>query len=485
MITKLKKIRNNIVSVISLQFLALILNIFTFGIIARILSVSDFGRFSYLLVVFGFIAKIIDFGINPIVFRETTKNNNFSEYLGSTLTFKAVLIFFLLIVINLFSYVNKSPIEEIVLLNLFVLNIYFSNKYTNIRGLLNIPFQVNLRMSLPMTLVLFDGVLLLILTILFQPFIKNLLYFVVIYVFANIPSTIVLLFLLIKNEKIILKYKKKVLMHTLKEALPIYGYSIFSMLYKQIDVFLLGILNDERSVALYSTSIRLSIPLMIVASAITVTFFPIIVEKLKNNRNIGQIVSSVIKTMLVISIAISLLISFHAEKIITFIFSEKYLLSSRSLIFLSISLVFSFNVFFFIDLLTALKKQKINFYYSLALSVLSIPFYLYILPQFSYVGAAVVRLVLIFIGSLFLFLYLLNFVKIKLNILRIITWILFNIFIFQFILNDDSLIMIIFKVLILFGSVFIFKIFNKTELNLIFSALLKREYVEKLNGFFK
>lgn len=139
MITKLKKIRNNIVSVISLQFLALILNIFTFGIIARVLSVSDFGKFSYLLVVFGFIAKIIDLGINPIVFRETTKNSNYDEYLGSALIFKFILVFLLFLIINLFVYLNKNNTNETILFNLFVLNIFFSNKYTNIRGLLIIP----------------------------------------------------------------------------------------------------------------------------------------------------------------------------------------------------------------------------------------------------------------------------------------------------------------------------------------------------------
>ncbi len=482
---RLRQVRNNIFSVVLVQIVSLFFSLFTFGIVARILTVPDFGKFNYLLALFGFSAKLIDFGINPIVLRETSKRKNFNEYISSTFILKTLLIILLLIVVNIYSFVDNNSFTEKILLNLFVLNIFLSNKYTNIRELLIVPYKVNLRMSIPMGLVLLDSVLLFLLTLTLKNSQHTLLSFVSIYVLSNVPSTIILFLLLKRKEKIIFIFDKKLLKNIIKLALPIYGYTVLTVFYKQIDIVMLGITNGSESVALYSSALRLSTPLMILASATTVTFFPIIVKKIKESKEINSIVSLILKTLIVLATSIGLFLFFHATEIIKIIFGTKYIASSIPLKFLAIALVFSFINYFSIDLLTALNKQKTSFYYAVLLTVLAVPLYVYILPKYSYIGASLVRLFTMAVGSIFLYRNVVKKVNIKLNLIRIIIWMILNIVFFTILKDFNLYLLTIIESIFLIVSLFRSKIFNSNELLLIFSTVLNKKYIYKINVLLK
>ncbi|MAT58415.1 MAG: hypothetical protein CMF23_10635 [Ignavibacteriae bacterium] len=204
----IKSVRNNLFSVTFAQFASFFLNIITFGIIARVLSVEDYGKFNYLLAIVGFTAKFIDLGINPIVLRESAKNNRFSEYIGSVFYVKSLLIILLLVFVNIFSFLVINTMTEKILLNLLIINIFFSNKYTNIRELLVIPYKICLKMEFPMILVLIDNILLLIISIFLKESEHALLYFGLIYLGTNIPSNVILFIVLIKKNEIKFLFNK-------------------------------------------------------------------------------------------------------------------------------------------------------------------------------------------------------------------------------------------------------------------------------------
>jgi len=480
MTTKLKSIRNNIFSVSIAQIISLLLNIVTFGIIARVLSINDFGTFNYLLAIIGFVAKFIDLGINPIVLRETTKNGNFSEYLSSTLLVKSILIILVLIIINLYSLIFTNSFTENLLLNLFTINVFFSNKYTNIRELLITPYKVSLKMGYPMLLVLLDGVLLLVFSLFINPNQNALILFGLAYVISNIPSTIVLIIMLRKQENLKFSFNSGIFKSLLKMSLPIYGYVVLMVIYSQIDTVLIGIFNDEKSVALYSSAIRLSTPFMIFASAITLTFFPLIVNKIKNNENISKLVSSVFTIIFLFSTIISIFVFFHSKDIIGLVFGQKYILAVAPLKYLGISIVFLFINFFMVDLLTALNKQKMSFIYGVLINIFSIPLYFIFLTDYSYIGASIIKLVAIFVGSLYLFYMLQKTIKLRINYFKIAIWLAINILFFYFLSNLSFHIVVIPELIFVTISLLGLNILNYDELYTILSTVNLEKYLAKI-----
>lgn len=485
MTTKLKNIRNNIFSVSIAQIISLFLNIVTFGLIARVLSIKDFGTFNYLLAIIGFAAKFIDLGINPIVLRETSKNNNYNEYLGSTLIVKSILVVGLLFCVNIYSIIIQNSLTEKILLNLFTANIFFSNKYTNIRELLITPYKVALKMSFPMLLVLLDGLLLFILTLLISNSENALIYFGIAYIISNIPSTIILLVALKQNEGLKFLFSSKIFKILFKLSLPIYGYVVLMVIYSQIETVFIGILNNEKDVALYSSAIRLSTPFMIFASAITLTFFPLIVKKIKNNEDITNLVSSVFTLLLIFSSIISLFIFYHSKDIIEIVFGIKYIAAAVPLKYLGIGIVFLFINFFMVDLLTALNKQKFNFVYGILINIITIPLYFMFLPKYSFVGASIIKLMAIFMGCVYLLIKLIEIVKLRINYSKIAIWMVVNILFFYFLSDLSFYIVVIPELIFVTLSLLGLNILSYDELHTILKSFNLEKHLVKIQFLVK
>ena len=477
----IKSVRNNLFSVTFAQFASFFLNIITFGIIARVLSVEDYGKFNYLLAIVGFTAKFIDLGINPIVLRESAKNNRFSEYIGSVFYVKSLLIILLLVFVNIFSFLVINTMTEKILLNLLIINIFFSNKYTNIRELLVIPYKICLKMEFPMILVLIDNILLLIISIFLKESEHALLYFGLIYLGTNIPSNVILFIVLIKKNEIKFLFNKDFFFRLLKMAFPIYGYVLLMIIYTQIDTILIGIFNGDNSVALYSTAVRLSNPFIIFASAITITFFPIIVNKLKEKKDVAKIIGSVVSLLILFSSTISLFIFFYSKDIIRIVFGENYMEESEPLQFLGISIIFLFINFFLVDLLTAFEKQKNNFIYGILINLLSLPFYFIFLPEYSYVSASIIKLSVIFVGSIYLFLSVNRIVKIRIHIFKLMIWFFLNFIVFSFLQNLNLYYAIFIECIFVSISILILRVLTYDEIMTILSMLNIEKFMNKFS----
>ncbi len=478
------KIRNNIFFISFGQVISFLLNIITFGIVARVLEVEAFGKFNYALAIIGFSAKIIDLGLNPIILRETTKNKNYNEYVGSAFYLKTTLIGLFFVILNVYLWLDNIGIEEKVLFNLFTLNIFFSGKYTNIRELLITPYKATINMNIPMLLILLDSVLLLGFTALLRANRYALIQFTVIYVASNIPSTFILLYLLKAKQKIKFVFNSGVLLKVIKMSLPVYGYVILMIIFGQSDIILLRTINNNYAVGLYSSAVRLTNPFIIFASAITSTFFPIIVKKKEDRQNIDANISFIVSLLIMLSFIIFIFLFFHSQEIILLVFGSKFLFASKALRFLSVSLIFSFLNFFLIDLFTAVGKQKLNFVYGILLNLISLPAYIFVLPVYSYVGAGAVKLISVVVGTIFLVLFLLRFVKLKISLLRFMGWALANLAFFYLFDTGNLILSLFIEFIFILFTILVFKLLSKEEWEMIFKAMNQEKLFSKLKGFF-
>lgn len=399
----LKKITRNVFSVVVGQGTSLVLNFLSIPLMARYLGVSDFGDFNYLLAVTALLSKLIDFGLAPIVFRETSLNKNDHTFIQSAILLRFIM---LVLVIALFSgtamLLHFSAIE-ILLCNMMMINVVISSKFQNIREILDIPFKVELKMHYPMAIAIFDNLIFLIFVLLAPRFGADLYYFVFVYIISNVPGFLFIILILIKKFDFKIKLTSQKLGYLVKEALPIYGYVILTAIFVQIDILFLQNFNSEYATGIYSAAMKLTIPFNILPSAIVASIFPIIVKNrgINNEQNRKTILIS-FKLLFFVSTTIALIGSFKSSEIMTFIFGGKYAESSTPMIFLFWAQVFLFYNYLALDLFTAFNRQAYILFYGCLIVITNVSLLLLLLPQNSFIGVGIAKLISVIVGFLFL-----------------------------------------------------------------------------------
>lgn len=119
------KVRNNSIILFFAQAFSLVLNIFSISLAARYLGVEDFGQFNYYLAIVGVGAKILDFGFNPIIFRELSQKGNEGKYLGSVLIFRISIYLLVIIVIALLGILFNYDYLKLTLILILFINVFF------------------------------------------------------------------------------------------------------------------------------------------------------------------------------------------------------------------------------------------------------------------------------------------------------------------------------------------------------------------------
>ena len=464
----LNSIRNNVLSVSFSQFASLLFNIITFGIAARALGIEDFGYFNFLLAGIGVLSKIIDMGVNPIVFRESSKNKEFDNYILPALTYKLILIIVIILLLNSFLLISQFEIRKILIINFLVINIFLSNKYTTFRELLIVPYKVNLKMIVPATIVFMDNILLLVLTMFLGYFEDKLLTFSFFYLVSNLPGTIIILFLLKSYVKLNINFDFEKFKYVFIKSLPIWGYVLLTILLMQSDIILLKYLKSETEVGIYSAALRLSMPLIIIPSALTMSVFPIIIDRREKGNSNSEIVETLLKILGVLAILFFLFIFINSKLIITIIFGDNYLLASEPLFYLLLSMIFIFTNYFLLDYFTANDLQKLNLWYAGIQILVVIPSYFFLIPLLSYNGAAIAKLISFLVGSIFLFWNLRKHHNINGYLYKMILWISFSVMItliFPLWFTPFLKFVILSIISILF--LFVFKVLSRREILLI------------------
>lgn len=418
------KVTSNVSAIFLGRGAEMLITLVSVTLIARNLGVEQYGLFSSIVALTVLVSKFIDIGFGPIVFRETSKKDSSHELLSTAFSLRIILLLGLFLVFNTFSLITSLNQRELLLSNILFLNIIFSSKYMNFRELLEVLFKVNLNMFSVMLFNTVDSIALLILVFLMPYIGGGLEYLVVVYVLANIPGFLLLIFSLKKKYD----YKFRFAFHKgiwlIKESTPLFGTVILTTAFQQLDVLLLRSLDSEYSVGLYSAALRLTVPLGIIPQALITTIFPLIVR----GRETGSLSTMpatrlVYKILFLFSFSISFIITFKAEHIIKLIFGGEYSDAYLPMTILFWSILFTFFNTFTLNLLTVYNKQKYNFFGTLLTVVVQIILVVILTPLYSYSGVAVARVAAGAVGTIF-FIFILREIGIQFNFfsIRVAKW---------------------------------------------------------------
>ncbi len=368
----------------------------------RFLGVASFGTFSSLLAVIGILSKFVDFGIEPIVFREFSKERDNFRLLNSALSLRFFIYVILVVLFNVVAPFFSYSAREILLSNILFTTIVLSSKTVNLRELLSTPFKVNLKMHYPMTLAVLDNLILLLMVV-FIPFMKDaVLFFVIVYAVSNIPGFILSFYYLTKKYNHKFNFTLDRWVWLLKESLPLFGFVILTAVFMQIDIVILNYFKGPRDVGIYSAGVRLTAPLSIIPGAIVTTVFPILMRRMSDQVSSDSLSNLVIKLLYFISFVIAAVFTFESDSLVKLIFGPQYLAASLPASILYWSQIFIFFTYYTLVVLIAKNHQFYNFLFGAIQVVVNLGLNFLLIPKYSFLGASLAKLIASFASFVFI-----------------------------------------------------------------------------------
>lgn len=393
----------NIFSIFIGQFLNLFMSFWGITIAARYLSLEAFGEFNYLVALIMIISKAIDLGLGPIAFKEISLTFPDFNAIDTALSVRTALVACIILPLGILLFLTGHTQTQIMLALLLLFNNIISAKFQNIRELLDIPFKVSHKMHLSSIGMFVDNFLFLILVYMMPLLHAGFTYFMIIYVFANVPGFVFVVAVLKKKYSYAFHFTLKNAKPLIKRSAPMFGYVLAITLYQQVDLLLLKSFRNAEAVGIYAAAVRIVQPLLIIPSALVATFFPVIVsEANKQSEKTNVLIIVLFKILFAIAVILFFVVGFRARDFVTILFGAKFLLATVGVFLLLAANIFMFINFLVVDLLTAYDKQKYAFYYVIVLTFVNVVLSIILIPSFSYNGVAVTKVVATLIGFLFL-----------------------------------------------------------------------------------
>lgn len=252
---------------------------------------------------------------------------------------------------------------------------------------------------------------------------EDYLYITVRYVLTQIV-TIILLFLFVKNENDYLLYAlvitipmailnivnrfyaKKYCCVKFTVSIDIKTYiwplmTIFvanaaTVIYCSSDITMLGVINGDRSVGLYSLPAKIYSMMKNILGAAIVVAIPKIKLHLENNRYLQHkaLISELFCAVLILSVPVSIGIFCLSDEIILIIGGKDFIEAGCTLRVLAVSMVFAvLNGLTTTAVLIPMKKEKLVMICTMIAAAFNIILNIILLPQFQQEGAAVTTLI--------------------------------------------------------------------------------------------
>jgi O-antigen/teichoic acid export membrane protein len=334
-------------------------------------------------------------------------------------------------------------------------------------------------MHYPMVLSILDNFILLVL-ILAIPYMEDaVLYFVVAYSVSNLPGFILSFYYLKKKfgYKYQLTLDKGIWL--LKESLPLFGFVILNTIFVQIDIVILKYFKGAYDVGIYSAGTRLTMPLSIIPGAIVTTVFPILMKKMSDKMSSDYISNLVIKLLYVIAFIIAAVFTFESNSLTRLVFGQEYISSALPASILYWCQIFLFFTYYTLVVLIAKNKQFYNFIYAAIQVVVNVGLNFILIPQYSFLGAAIAKLVASFASFVFIIFILNKFgYKPSIGRYKVLVWSILlcaGLYGLAFLPIIPYLVLSPFVILIITLGI---RLFGKDEL-IIFFRLLNREELGK------
>jgi len=388
----------NIVATVVTKGITPLFSLIIIIMIARLLSVSELGKYTFITTVFMLFQVIGSLSFNFLITREISKNKDRTSIIyGSSiiLGFVFSILFFIIsgtiVTILKYSYdiVVANWVICIGLLPCFWIAIneavFMAHECNELITFITIIENL-IKVSLCIFVILLKhGIIVLAAVLTLSRIIAALLGYVILRRKQ-----------LLTNVQIDYSISSKLIKHV-PSFIIIYSLAI---LFLSTDVLMLSKMKGNYDVGIYSSALKLANFFKIFPDSIIVVLYPLFSNSFHNDRVLfNTLVSKSLKYLLILILPIALLITSFAENITTVIFSSLYLPSTTTLRILTWSMVANAGHSLLGNILMASNCQNKVLKIMVMATSLNIILNLLFIQKWSYTGAAAATL----ISSVFLF----------------------------------------------------------------------------------
>lgn len=463
-----KRIFKNTSILFIAQIVNYILAFFYTIYLARYLGVSDFGILTFGISFTTIMGVTADLGLSILAVREIARDKSISSgYTGNLIVIKLILssitMGLIALFMNLFNYPSQT-IQVVYLLGLWMVFTSFTQLFYSV-------FQAYEKMeyqsigTILYSILLFSGV--------FYGIFSNfsIQWFALIYLIVSGVVLFYTIFIYIArfprpNLQVNWNFWKS----KLTLALPLSIASIFSTIAFRVDTVLLSLFQGYVVVGLYTAPYKIIEVLLFIPSVYSAVIFPVLsIFHVSSKESFQLIYVKSIKYMIILGLPIAAGVTILSQDIILLLYQSAF---SGSVVALQILiwtvplllLTTSFGI-----ILISMNKQVLAIRLTFIYMIFNIGVNLVVIPQFSYLGAAVVTVLTELLNFVMLFYYLSKFIcKVPLHKLMwkpAIATVIMSVFMISIHLN--IFIMVLLATAIYFALLILFKTFSKGDRDII------------------
>ncbi|MFH2070910.1 MAG: flippase [Elusimicrobiota bacterium] len=352
-----------------------LLSIATISLLARYLSVEEFGIYWFVFSFISIFSPIADIGMSPILTRELSKDKkNGGGFLGNVILLRTFLTFFTFIIILLFSSIFLDNTKKIyVILYSFILLVY---PITAVNSVYYSELKI-------WYLVIFNNFkkLLFLLQIIISIVLK--LDFVYYFLFQVFNEYVVSTISFVIGRRIVTPIYKpsyEKIKFLLKESMPLFLIVIISLLYTKIDTLMLMFLKSENEVGIYNGALQFYNFLLFFPAVVNSVVFPLISKYSNDMKRFAALIRVTLTGIFLLGVAILLIFVLFGRVFILSFLSLKFKDSVSVFNYLLIGVPFLFANIIFGSIFIAINQQKkilmvaiFNLFLNIALNLLLIP----------------------------------------------------------------------------------------------------------------
>jgi O-antigen/teichoic acid export membrane protein len=378
--------------------LGLAFSLFSYVLLARYLTETRFGTFSYALVIVGFFALIPDFGTKPIQMREIARAEKQSEIIDVIFSLKIFLSIIAVIAVNLFSVLFfQDPFLRTTIL-ILSLTILIASKTNSIRSPLESAFNVHFDSKYVVVSQIIDYSIQLIVLVILMILKMDYLTIITGYVLSNFGGLIFMLIIYFKrHNKITVKINFNKYIWVMVESFPLFMYLALIMCLDRFDVLVIGYFGGEDKVGLYASAFRLVTPMIFIPYAITYSLYPILSSR-KHEVDIDKLFIFGLDVLMIFGLVLSVFSATIGNELFKLLYGNTYESAAQIFQLLTLGQLSYFMVFYLIDFHNSQDRQKISVKTILITLMVSIPIQIVLIRQYGLMGAAFSKVLLYYIN---------------------------------------------------------------------------------------
>ncbi len=359
--------------------------------VQRSLGPSDYGVITYGLAVGVVLAPVTDLGMELIVTREVAHAERIAPQLAGTgLTLKLLLT---VCAVGLLLPISGSrpagTIFATFLLGLAVIGSSFAEYFGYVfRGLRRVELDAALTLLLRLCVFAFGFA-----ALLARPSVNGV---AIAYLIGNgLAALLGYVWLRQRFFKPALRAKRSANTALLRQALPLGGAILLSLVYTRTAVFLLDALSSSTAVGEYGVAQRLTEPLALIPSAIMAAVFPALAHALSQNDYSATrpLRAKTIGLLALCGLSIAVGGWLLGPWLIHFLYGNQYAGSTLALQILALAALPIFVNYALTHFLVARRQQRLNLIFNVVIFVVNLILCVWLIPRFGPSGAALATLV--------------------------------------------------------------------------------------------